>query len=132
MNHRLTCCAGRFGLCGLLPALLLGACQAVAVTPEKDALLLNPGIEAQQELRATVARLINHESVKLSDKDLTESSYLAVERVRLRDKNGELMQGRETEKPHTFHLVKQGDACWLVYVNTGQRSVLSKAQCREK
>jgi hypothetical protein len=112
--------------------LLLGACQAVTAQTEKDALLVNPGPVAQQELSAVIAQMTGSSSVKLSEKDLTESSYLTVERVHQYDNRGELIQGRDLEKPHSFHLIKQGAACWLVYVNTGQRSVLSKARCREK
>ncbi|MFZ6675961.1 hypothetical protein [Undibacterium sp. Xuan67W] len=103
-----------------------------AAKAEKDALLTNPGIEAKQELTTLIASLTGYSSVMLSDKDLTETSYLTIERNHQSDNKGNLLQGRDIEMPHRFQLILQDQACWLVYQNTGQRSLLSKAQCKAK
>lgn len=115
-----------------LSCLLLGACQIPAAKAEKDALLANPGIEAKQELTTLIASLTGYSSVRLSDKDLTETSYLTIERNHQSDNKGNLLQGRDIEMPHRFQLILQDQACWLVYQNTGQRSLLSKVQCKAK
>lgn len=110
--------------------ILLGACQSVNAQIEQDALLLQASPEVQKELTETVAKVLGLKSVLLSAEDLTKSSYLPFDRVKIRDQNGLIMQGLETEKPQVFKLVKKGDSCWLLHLNTGSRSLLLKAQCK--
>ena len=114
----------------LFVTLALSACQSVIAQSEKDSLLIAVGPEVQNELSETVAKMLGIKSVLLSAKDLTKTSYLPVERVRLIDPNGLLVQGIETEKPNTFKLVKKDDICWLLHLNTGRRAWLKTAQCK--
>lgn len=110
--------------------LLLGACQTVNAQLEQDALLLQASPEVQKELIETVAKMLALKSVLLSAEDLTRSSYLPFDRVKLRDQNGLVMQGLETAKPQVFKLVKKGDTCWLLHLNTDRRELLLQAKCK--
>ena len=114
----------------LLPTLALSACQSVIAQNEKDSLLIAAGSEVQNELSETVAKMLGIKSVLLSAEDLTKTSYLPVGRARLVDPSGLLVQGVETEMPNTFKLVKKGDMCWLLHLNTGRRAWLKAAQCK--
>ena len=108
----------------------LSACQSVNAQAEQDALLLKTSPEIHKELTETVAKMLGLKSVLLSAEDLTKNSYLPFDRVKLRDQNGLLMQGLEIDKPQVFKLIKMGDACWLLHLNTDRRELLSKAQCK--
>ncbi len=108
----------------------LSACQSVNAQVEQDALLLKTSPEIQKELTETIAKMLGLKSALLNADDLVKSSYLPFDRVKLRDQNGLLMQGLETEKPQVFKLIKKGDACWLLHLNTDRRELLSKAQCK--
>jgi hypothetical protein len=114
----------------IFPILLLSACQSVNAQIEQDALLLQASPEVQKELVETVAKMLGLKSVFLSAEDLTKSSYLPFDRVKLRDQNGLVMQGLETEKPQVFKLIKKGNSCWLLHLNTDRRELLSKIQCK--
>lgn len=116
----------------LIIALLTGACTMSAAQTDQAALLTNPGPEVQQELSAAIARLTGFASVALSMQDFTRDSELFIERKPQTDNNGELIQGRNLEKPHRIGLVFRDGKCWLVDQNSGQRSPLMAARCRVK
>ena len=109
---------------------LLSACQSVNAQPEQDALLLRASPEVQKELTATIAKMLGLKSVLVSAESLTKSSYLPFDRVKIRDQNGLMMQGLETEKPQVFKLMMKGDACWLLHLNSDKRELLVSAHCK--
>ena len=109
---------------------LLSACQSVNAQPEQDAILLHASPAVQKELTATIAKMLGLKSVLLSTESFTKSSYLPFDRVKLRDQNGLMMQGLETEKPQVFKLVMKGNTCWLLHLNTDKRELVLNAQCK--
>jgi hypothetical protein len=108
----------------------LSACQSVNAQVEQDALLLHASLEVQKELTETAAKMLGLKSVLLSAESLTKSSYLPFDRVKLRDQNGLILQGLETEKPQVLKLVMKGNTCWLLHLNTNKRELLLSAQCK--
>jgi hypothetical protein len=67
--------------------------------------------------------------VTLADDALTCTSALIVERARLRDDRGLLVNGRDLERPERFTLLAERGACVLVHERTGQRFVLRETEC---
>lgn len=110
-------------------AILIAGCESLMAQTEHDA-LLNVGDTAsvahtQQELSATIAKMIKVSKLRLGSDELSKTSMLTVERSQLRDASGLLMQGLETEEPNVFKLVKRGDACFLIHLKTGKREELN-------
>ncbi len=110
-------------------AILVVGCQSLMAQTEHDA-LLNVGdaesvTHTQQELSATIAKMIKVSKLRLGTEELSKTSMLTVERSQLRDASGLLMQGLETEEPNVFKLVKRGDACFLIHLKTGKREELN-------
>jgi hypothetical protein len=112
----------------LMLIMCLSGCQTTTQT-EKDALLLNPTIEVQQELTLAVSKIIGKPKVLLNAEDLTKNSILPVERIRLKDADGLRMQGLETEEPKYFKLVKKGEDCFLILLKTDKRELIKSAKC---
>jgi hypothetical protein len=113
----------------MLGVLLLMACQTSPVPSETQAVLTNPSVESRAELQRVVSGALNRESVTLADDALTRESVLIIERAPARDPNGQLLNGRELEKPEHFRLVKQGEHCVLIHERTASRWTLSSATC---
>jgi len=83
-------------------------------------------------LQAAVAKLLQVDSMRLADDALTTANSIAIERARPRDAAGALLQGRETELPERFRLVKQDADCVLIHERTGKRQRLAGVDCRVK
>jgi hypothetical protein len=115
-----------------LGVLLLMACRTPPEPAEAPAVLTNPSAESRLELRRVVSGALHRDSVTLADDALTRESVLIIERARARDPNGQLLNGRELDKPEHFHLVKEGERCVLVRERTGERWTLASATCAPK
>lgn len=119
------------GRIGWVFVLMVTACQTASLPADQAAVLSNPGAEVSAELSATIAHLAGFAKVTLAADDLTLHSELVVERLHQRDNKGELIQGRDLEKPQRFQLLtNRAGQCWLLHENSGQRIRLDKAHCR--
>jgi hypothetical protein len=118
----------KFGF--LLMVLLLSSCQTLLVQEEQDATLVVSNSDVQKELSETVGRLIGVSRILLKPDELMTTSFLTVERIRLRDPSGLVLQGFETEEPNVFKLRKKDGDCFLVHQKSGGRSLLSIARCQ--
>ena len=119
----------------------LTACQAQSVVmpaeTETRAVLVQNSVQgsaqssdpARQELRGTLARMLNAPSVTVADDAFLHDSLLIIEKVRPRDAQGVQLSGRDFDRPEQFRLIKTGSACVLVRLRTGAREVLRHSRC---
>jgi hypothetical protein len=116
---------------GARAALLFAAagCRTVAARQDVPAIITEPSSQSRAELEQAVSAALNGASVTLRDDALTREDTLVVERIRHRDPNGLLVEGRDMGHPERFHLVKSGSDCVLVQENTGRRFPLSQTTC---
>ena len=112
-----------------MAALWLLGCQALAVSAEVEAVIVDPGAKSRAELRRVVSALLGVPSVTLADDALTGSSVLLIERNVARDARGLRITGRDYDRPESFQLVKSGAACLLVHARDGKRAVLVETRC---
>ena len=84
---------------------------------------------ARQELRGTLARMLNAPSVTVADDAFLHDSLLIIEKVRPRDAQGVQLSGRDFDRPEQFRLIKTGSACVLLRLRTGAREVLRHSRC---
>ncbi len=114
---------------GCLCAMGLAACQTTDIPPEVSAVLVNPSAAVKAQLHTAVTDMLGNNPSLMSDTALTDGPTLTIERKRVRDASGALMQGRDFGKPHVFQLLKRGGECVLLHQQSGKRVVLTDAQC---
>lgn len=102
--------------------LFLSACAATTVAQGVPALLYEPDTAARAELQQAVTSLLATDQVLLADDALTESPTLIVERS--------VLLGRDPGAPEHFQLILAGGDCYLQRPATGERKLLSSAECR--
>jgi hypothetical protein len=112
---------------GLL--LLATGCESPNAAEPKPAILIDLTPETRTELKQVVSEALNGTPVRLAADALTHESVLIVDRVRPRDADGLLLDGRELGKPEHFRLVKQASRCILIQERTARRWVLKSARC---
>jgi hypothetical protein len=113
----------------VLAALALHACHGRSALRDAPALITNPTSESSAELARVVSDALNGAAVTIADDALTSDSVLIIERVPRRDSQGRLLDGRETDRPERFMLVKSGSRCVLVHERSGRRWPLVSATC---
>ena len=109
---------------------LLGACK----TPQPmdtPAVIDKPGIRSREAVMTAVSEALGGANVTLAADALTKSSLLIINRRPLRDSAGRPVQGRETQMPERFFLVKSGAQCVLVHEKTGKRYPIGAVGCVE-
>ncbi len=109
--------------------LALAGCHLHSSAPDLPAVLTHPTAESRAELQRVVSRALNRQTVTLADDALTADGTLIVERAIRRDAQGVRLQGRETERPEHFRLVRNGSRCVLVHEDSGRRFTLKAATC---
>jgi hypothetical protein len=116
----------------VLIALLASACRTAAPAPGPDevpALIVRPTDKSRAALAEAVSIGLDGARVTLADFALTGSSELVIERMVRRDLEGDRVQGRVTEQPERFRLVKSGQECVLIHDSTGKRYRLVDTEC---
>ena len=115
---------------GLLVALTI-ACRTPSAggPPDVPAVIVHPTAESRAALAEAVSIALNGAKVTLADFALTGSSELMIERMIRRDPEGLPVQGRVTERPERFKLVKSGADCVLIHEGTGRRYRLVDTEC---
>ena len=73
--------------------------------------------------------MLNQNSVLLADDVFVGASEIVLERSSVTDSEGLRIQGRELQAPIHFRLWKQGDACFLEYVETEQMQEIPGLSC---
>jgi hypothetical protein len=110
----------------------LAACATVPPTREVPAVLTSPTPKSRADLLRLVREALHGAPVTLADDALTRESTLIIERAPARAPDGTPLTGRDSDRPHHFHLVKSGARCVLVHEGSGHRSVLVDATCAAK
>ena len=115
----------------LLTAVLLSACRTPSAggPPDVPAVIVRPTAESRAALAEAVSIALNGAKVTLADFALTGSSELMIERMIRRDAEGRPVQGRVTENPERFRLVKSGADCVLIHEGSGRRYRLIDTEC---
>lgn len=118
----------------LTAASALSGCVQTSPTGGKvgapaPALLVLPSDASQQELQATVARMMGVATVSLAKDVFLATSLMVIEKNRPRGADGIQLSGRDFDKPEQFRLLKSGNQCVLVKLRTGAREILQKSQC---
>ena len=118
--------------CAVLLVLLTCGCKTVTAQSEVDAVLSTTNVQVHQELVEVITQLSGASKVLIGADELTKSSFLTLDRAKLKDASGTLMQGMDIQAPNVFRLVKVKDDCFLIYKKTGKRAQLKLAQCHAK
>jgi hypothetical protein len=110
----------------------LAACATVPPTRDVPAVLTSPTPKSQAELLRLVREALHGATVTLADDALTRESTLLIDRAPARAPDGTALTGRDTDRPHHFHLVKNGARCVLVQEGSGRRFALVDTTCAAK
>jgi hypothetical protein len=106
----------------------LAACGTMSEAEEVPATITN-AVESRVVLQRAVSAMLKRDSVVLADDAFVAESTLILEPARLRDPQGNLLQGRELRPAERFRLVKEGNACILLHASSGTRTILTGVRC---
>ncbi len=112
--------------------LSLAACATVPPTRDVPAVITSPTPKSSAELVRVVREALHGAPVLVADDALTRESTLIIERAPARAPDGTPLSGRDLDRPHHFHLVKNGTRCVLVQERSGRRFALTDATCAAK
>lgn len=115
-----------------LPVIVMLTAAACLSTPPDagtPARIVDPGPASRDELQRVVSDALGAGEVMLDEAALTDSSWLVVERRRIRDLDNAPLSGRDLGSPERFRLRLHGDDCVLVHEQTGRRYPLNAAAC---
>ena len=112
-----------------LSVMILTACKNSDIREAVPALILEPTIESQAELRLVVINALENSSIILADDALTRSNVLIIERKPHRDANNNKIMGRDLGAPEQFRLLLINNQCVLVQQSTGNQFMLTKTRC---
>jgi hypothetical protein len=113
----------------IVTVLVLG-CKHHTVREDRPAVIINPAEQGRAELSQAVSEMLHGIPVILAGDALTQSDQLIVERAQHRDASGNLVMGYQIEKPREFRLIKNGDKCILIKMNSNERKQLKQVQCK--
>ena len=105
----------------------LSGCTSMPAAQAEPAVLDDRSAQGREELARLVAEALNRPSVLLADDTLLHEDVFIVERRPRRDANGVLLNGRETEAPQHFRLIKQGEDCYVVHEESKRQWHLKQA-----
>jgi hypothetical protein len=114
---------------GWIGLLLSGACRTTHAAADEPARIVRPTPQSHDQLVSAVSSALGGASVTLRDDALVQESSLSIERLPRRDPAGNLAQGRITEMPERFSLVRSGEKCFLIHQRTGKRIELPGVEC---
>jgi hypothetical protein len=117
----------------LTPLLLMG-CSLQAddslVSAPVPALVSEPNTESLAELEMTIASLLKMEQVTIADDAFISSSRLSLERVPHRDPSGQLLMGRNFERPEIVQLWISANECFITDADKHRSAPLIHTQCK--
>ena len=110
-------------------ALLLCACASSQPQADVPAIIVGPSQASHADLLAAVTHALGIADVTIATDALTTDNTLIIERSRATDPSRQL-SGRDLGKPELFTLVKNGNRCVLIRMNSAMRQVLPHTSCR--
>ena len=103
---------------------LTAACQSAA-TAAVPASLIDDSAETIDNLKKQIATALGRDHVTFGQADLTSSSTLTVVPAPLSPR-----ETHSTAMPIRFDLILDGDTCYAVRRDTGEKTVLADVPCR--
>lgn len=91
---------------------------------------VSPEAQGLSELREVLAQTTGVENVRLGTSAFADTHILVLQPGGSNLPNARIATGRLTGKPHTFHLLSDGQRCVLEYANDGRRFELDNVQCQ--
>lgn len=113
----------------LFPAGFLAGCLANSIQADQPARIVGATPESRAELQRVVSAALQVDEVTLAQDVLKESSWLVIERARVRNLDNAPLQGRDLGRPERFQLVLSGHRCVLVHERDGSRYPLAATAC---
>lgn len=109
--------------------LLLSACMLSSPQADQPARIIGSTNESRVELQGVVSKALHVTDVNLADDALRDSSWLVIERNRVRTLENAPLSGRDLGQPERFQLVVADHRCVLVHERDGGRYKLSDVAC---
>jgi hypothetical protein len=113
----------------LVPAGFLAGCLSNSIQADQPARVVGSTPESRAELQRVVSTALQVDEVTLAHDALKESSWLVIERSRVRNLDNAPLQGRDLGRPERFQLVLSGHRCVLVRERDGSRYTLLETAC---
>jgi hypothetical protein len=113
----------------LVPAGFLAGCLSNSIQADQPARVVGSTPESRAELQRVVSTALQVDEVTLAHDALKESSWLVIERSRVRNLDNAPLQGRDLGRPERFQLVLSGPRCVLVHERDGSRYPLLETAC---
>ena len=109
--------------------LILSACMATSLQADQPARIVGSTPESRAELQRVVSKALHVSEVNLADEVLRKSSWLVIERSRVRNLDNAPLSGRDLGHPERFQLVVAQHRCVLVHERDGARYELAGVAC---
>lgn len=107
----------------------VAGCASGGARLETAAYVTHPTPQSHLAISQAVSNTFGGIQVTIADDALTGDGVLMIDRARLHDPNGTLVDGRNPGLPERFHLVKSGEDCILVHDRTNRRTRLAGTEC---
>ncbi len=109
--------------------LILAACMSTSLQADQPARITGSTPESRAELQRAVSEALHVSEVNLADDALRHSSWLVIERSRVRSLENAPLSGRDLGRPERFQLVVADHRCVLVHERDGRRYELAGVAC---
>lgn len=119
----------RSALPAVCATLILSACMSTSLQNEQPARITGSTPESRAELQRVVSEALHVTDINLADNALRGSSWLVIERNRVRNLENAPLSGRDLGHPERFQLVVARHRCVLVHERDGQRYELAGVAC---
>jgi len=113
----------------LIITCLTSGCSLQAKNIANPAVIAKPSTQSNIELQVAIASLLGQKQVLIAKSAFTKSSSLTIERVPYSSQNGQLINGRVTEKPMLFRLVIRDGQCIVQNAESEEERVLPVTKC---
>jgi len=117
----------------LVGLVALAACRTPGAVGD-PAVVAHPTPESRSAVAQAVSRALSGRQVDVDDDALTTTGVLVIERGQIRDPS-RMLHGRDPGDPgatERFHLVMQGERCFLVHDRTDRAYELMGTTCRPR
>jgi len=104
-------------------------CSSQAENIAIPAVISEPSASSNTELQGAIASLLGKKQVLIASDAFTKNNSLTIERVAHSAQNGQLINGRVTEKPSSFRLVIRGEKCFVQNTESEEERVLEVTKC---
>jgi hypothetical protein len=119
----------RRALSAACTTLTLSACMATSLQADQPARIIGTTPDSRAELQRVVSEALHVTEVNLADDALRKSSWLVIERSRVRNLDNAPLSGRDLGQPERFQLVVADHRCVLVHERDKRRYELQSVAC---